>query len=147
MKTEIYVMTEDDIVFVAALEKQCFSAPWNENMLRPELSDKTSVFFVAKTGGAISGYIGSHDILGEIYISNICTGIEYRNKGIAKMLIEKLISYAKENNAEFITLEVRKSNEPAINLYNSFGFEKQGIRKSFYSNPTEDGYIMTYVLK
>lgn len=147
MNTEINIMTEDDITFVAALEKQCFSTPWNEHMLKPELSDKTAVFFVAKTEGEVSGYIGSHNVLGEIYISNICTGKEFRNKGIAKMLIEHLICYAKNNKAEFLTLEVRKSNEPAISLYRSFGFEKQGIRKKFYSNPTEDGYIMTYVLK
>ena len=44
---------------------------------------------------------------------------------------------------DFISLEVRKSNEPAIALYKSFGFEQNGLRKNYYKNPTEDALIMT----
>ena len=42
-----------------------------------------------------------------------------------------------------MTLEVRKSNAPARALYERFGFETLGERKSYYINPREDAVIMT----
>ena len=50
-------------------------------------------------------------------------------------------------NADFVTLEVRKSNGPAIRLYEKCGFEKAGERKNFYSTPTEDALLYTLYLK
>ena len=45
-------------------------------------------------------------------------------------------------NINEIFLEVRASNEPAIKLYSSFGYEQIAVRKRFYSNPIEDAIIM-----
>ena len=67
-----------------------------------------------------------------------------RRKGIATSLIRKLIEYGAENNLDYITLEVRQSNIPAINLYSNNGFEKVGVRKKYYSTPTEDAILMNY---
>jgi len=58
------------------------------------------------------------------------------------MLIQSLISYSRENGISAITLEVRKSNIPAITLYESFGFVRAGLRKNYYSNNNEDAIIM-----
>ena len=52
-----------------------------------------------------------------------------------------------ENEMNFITLEVRKSNAPAINLYQKMGFENVGIRPRFYTAPDEDAVIMTKNIK
>ena len=75
----------------------------------------------------------------EGYVTNVAVLCDYRRQGIA----EKLISRAMENDMDFITLEVRKSNAPAIALYEKAGFEAVGIRPKFYSNPDEDAVIMT----
>ncbi len=138
-------MTEQYIPRVAELEKQCFSTPWSETALSEELSNSFARFFVALSNGEIVGYIGSHNVLGEVYITNVAVFPEYRKKGIGEALIKKLIEAVKNENADFITLEVRKSNASAIKLYEKCGFCAVGERKSFYEKPCEDAILMTKI--
>ncbi len=76
---------------------------------------------------------------GEGYVTNVAVLPEYRRRGIA----QRLIFAEFENEMDFITLEVRKSNTPAIRLYEKAGFENVGIRPHFYTSPDEDAVIMT----
>ena len=87
--------------------------------------------------------MGMHNICSQGYITNVAVFEQYRGKGIASALMEKIIGYAEKNNMEFISLEVRQSNHPAISLYLKYGFKKMGIRKNFYNKPCEDAVIMT----
>ena len=72
---------------------------------------------------------------------------EKRGKGYGKILVNHLIKQSEAERAFFITLEVRKSNENAIKLYEKCGFKLIGERKNFYSKPTEDALIYTYYLE
>jgi ribosomal-protein-alanine N-acetyltransferase len=63
------------------------------------------------------------------------------------MLFAKLEDIATEKELSFITLEVRESNESAINFYDSQGFEKIAVRKNYYSNPIENAVLMTKYYK
>lgn len=137
-------MSEEHIPSLVELEKICFSVPWTENGFAEELGNAFARFFVAELNGKIAGYIGSHNILGEVYITNVAVFPDYRGKGIAKKLIKKILDLSYEERADFVTLEVRKSNASAINLYKNTGFEIVGERKKFYSSPTEDALLMTY---
>lgn len=141
------VMTEAHIEEIARLEKECFSSPWSEACLKSELNNNFARFFVAFCDGKISGYIGSHNIIGEVYITNVAVFSEYRRKGVGKALVEFLVDRMKSENAEFVTLEVRRSNINAISLYEKCGFQKVGERKSFYEKPVEDAILMTYFIK
>ena len=85
-------------------------------------------------------------VLDEGYIANLAVKEKYRRKGVANALLQKVVDTAKENNLAFVSLEVREGNTPAINLYNKFGFTKQGVRKNFYRNPTANGLILTKFL-
>ena len=60
---------------------------------------------------------------------------------------EALIDRANEKDLSFVTLEVRKSNVPAIELYIKNGFSEVGLRKNYYTKPTEDAILMTRFLK
>ena len=82
-------------------------------------------------------------ILDEGYITNIAVTAAARRNGIATALMEKMLGYARQNKLKMMSLEVRQSNETAINFYCSYGFEIVGYRKNYYTNPTEDGHIMT----
>ena len=137
-------MTEQHISRVAELEKQCFSTPWSETALSEELSNKFARFFVALLNGEIVGYIGAHNILGEVYITNVAVSKAFRRKGIAEKLIKTLVGFCENEGMEFVTLEVRRSNEAAKKLYSKMGFEEVGERKDFYENPREDAILMTY---
>ena len=136
-------MTEQHIKCIAELEKQSFSTPWSEAAILKELSNKFARFFVALLNGKVVGYIGSHNVLGEVYITNVAVFPEYRNKGIGEKLIQKFVEEIQNENAEFITLEVRKSNVSAIKLYEKCGFCAVGERKNFYEKPCEDAILMT----
>ena len=144
MNITIEKMGESHIEKLAVIEKDCFSTPWSENALREELENSYARFLVAVCDGEVSGYIGAHNILGEVYITNVAVSEKHRRKGMGEKLINSLISVCEIENAEFITLEVRESNKPAINLYKKMNFKDVGKRKNFYENPREDAILMTY---
>lgn len=134
------------IPYLAELEKVCFSTPWSENALATELQNGYARFLTALCDGAVAGYIGAHNILGEVYITNVAVAPEYRGQGIGRKLVNALVDLSKDEKAEFVTLEVRKSNSAAIKLYENTGFKKAGERKNFYEAPREDALLMTYGL-
>ena len=147
MNIEIKKMTTSHIEEIAKLEKECFSSPWSEDGLKTELNNNFACFFVAFSGDEIAGYIGSHNVLGEVYITNVAVFPEFRRNGVGKALVEFLVNKMKEENAEFVTLEVRKSNLSAISLYEKCGFQNVGERRKFYEKPVEDAILMTYFIK
>ncbi len=136
-------MGEGHISAVAEIEKECFSSPWSEEGLRSELTNDGAYFFVATQADALLGYGGMHITLDEGYIANIAVTDTARKKGVASAVLTRLIATAKEKGCAFLSLEVRKSNTPAIALYEKFGFEMVGERKNFYTSPTENAIIMT----
>lgn len=147
MDLKIEKMTSSHIEEIANLEKECFSSPWSADGLKSELDNNFARFYVAFSGEKIAGYIGSHNVLGEVYITNVAVFSEFRRNGIGKTLVEFLVNEMKKENADFVTLEVRKSNLNAISLYEKCGFEKVGERKNFYEKPIEDAILMTNYIK
>lgn len=140
-------MELSDIEGVYSLECECFSKPWSLDGIKSELDNKNAHFYVAKDNQEVVGYVGSYIILDECTIANIAVTKSARNKGVATALLNKIIEVADDFECSFVTLEVRKSNESAIALYNKFLFKNCGVRKNFYDSPKEDGVIMTKVLK
>ncbi len=124
---------------VFEIEKVCFSNPWSRSDLADQLELETSHFLVADIDGKAVGYMGLQIFSGEGYVTNVAVLPEYRGQGIALALISENL----KNKMDFMTLEVRESNIPAIRLYEKAGFENVGIRPNFYSNPNENAIIMT----
>ena len=135
-------MTSDHVAQIADLEKLCFSDPWSENSIASELENKLSLWLVALEDGKVVGYVGSQTVLGWTDMMNIAVHPDYRRRGIAESLVEKLVDALKANQAENLTLEVRISNTPAISLYEKLGFAQVGLRKNYYHNPKEDALIL-----
>lgn len=131
--------TFDDSGEIEKIEKACFSTPWSLNSIEESLKNECSVFYLAELDSQVVGYMGLQIFSGEGYVTNIGVLPEYRKMGIATALIEAQM----QNEMDFITLEVRQSNVPAISLYNKLGFEDVGVRKNYYSNPTENAVLMT----
>ena len=129
---------------IAQLEELCFPDPWTEDMFIQLLSNPLAVFITAQKDGEVVGYAGIYHILSEGQLMNIAVKEEYRRLGIAEKMFDFILEYAKENDIEVITLEVRKENDPAISLYEKLGFEKVGERPGYYSHPTDDAVLMNY---
>lgn len=140
---EIYNMTEEDVPFIAQVEKECFSEPWSEKAIRDELNNESALFFVAKKEGSFLGYIGMHTVVDECYIANIAVMSACRRQGVGDVLLKHGENAAKQRGCSFISLEVRVSNLAAKSLYEKHGYTVQGERKNFYREPTENALIMT----
>jgi ribosomal-protein-alanine N-acetyltransferase len=77
-----------------------------------------------------------------IHVTNVGVLPEYRGLGIGELLMRSLMAAAKTRGAKKMTLEVRKSNYIAQNLYSKLGFEPIGIRRGYYLDDREDAVIM-----
>lgn len=124
------------------LEKQCFSLPWTKEQFLESLENSFSIFLMATIKTQFAGYIGLYLIADEAQILNLAVKEQFRKKGIGEALIKKAEKNAKQKGANKLFLEVRVSNKNAINLYEKCGFSKDGIRKNFYENPSEDALLM-----
>lgn len=143
LSLKISPMVHSHIDGVALIEKECFSTPWTKDGIESELSNENARFFVAEYMGETAGYLGMHIVLDECYIANVAVREKFRRKGIADKLLSVGEEKAKKESCAFISLEVRVSNEKAIALYKKRGYNEVGIRKNFYSDPTENALIMT----
>ena len=131
----------------ARLETLCFSRPWSRQALAEELENPTAFFLAAEDDtGELLGYAGMHVVCGEGYIDNVAVFPQARRRGVGRLLVQSLVQWLREHEGVFLTLEVRPSNEPAISLYGSLGFEEVGRRPRFYESPTEDALLMTLYL-
>lgn len=136
-------VTHKDAEGIAALESECFSSPWSADGVKGELDTGCALFFKAERDGALAGYISCRCVADTAYVNNVAVSEAYRGKGIASSLLSLLCFGSIRSGAQFVTLEVRPSNTPAVSLYTKFGFAEAGRRKNFYTDPREDGLILT----
>ena len=135
-------MLPGDLEQVAGIEQQTFSEPWSKQSFADSMDKESNRYLVAEQNGEILGYCGLWGIVDEGDICNVAVKERARNKGIAYGMLCELLIQGQKMGLRAYTLEVRVSNRSAIHLYHKLGFEDAGIRKSFYSKPTEDALIM-----
>ena len=139
----IVPMDECHLDAAAELERRCFSRPWSREMLREELTQEFALYLAAVDGkGTLMGYVGAHLAADEAAINNVATAPEFRRQGVGETLLRRLIEIGRERGARHFYLEVRQSNDPAMALYTKLGFRELGLRKNYYSDPTEHAVIM-----
>jgi len=142
-KIIIEPMKIKDLDEVLEIENHCFTTPWSRYAFTCELRDNQfSYYIVAKIDNKTVGYAGMWIILNEAHVTNVGVLPEYRGMGIGELLMRTLMAIAKSKNADKMTLEVRKSNYVAQNLYTKLGFEPRGIRRGYYQDNKEDAVIM-----
>jgi len=122
-----------------------FDEFWTSSVLEEELKNKNSYYIVAKQNEEIVGFAGIWFSVDDIHITNIVVRKDLRGNGIGSILLKELIKISKSTDKQFLTLEVKDTNEPAKILYAKYGFKVQGIRKKYY-NSKEDAIIMTLII-
>ena len=91
----------------------------------------------------IAGFLGLWFVLDEAHVIVIgLRGVD-RRKGVGELLFISALEQALANNSKVVSLEVRRSNDVAIELYRKYGFQKVGLRIRYYSDNGEDAVIMT----
>ncbi len=142
MEIHIEIMSAEHIPLVAAIERECFALPWNEESLGLFLGEGGFCMVAVDEQGRVQGYAGMLTVLDEGQIANVAVTASARRQGLGRSLICALEREAKERDICMLSLEVRGSNGAARSLYLSQGWEEVGVRKSFYSSPREDGIVM-----
>lgn len=135
-------MRKEDLEQVSTMEAACFSMPWSKKSFEENLNRSDAVYVVARDGDKVLGYCGAYVILNEADINQVAVEPLHRKKGVGGKMLAALLEKLGKAGADAVTLEVRKSNEAAIALYESMGFVTEGIRKNFYEKPVEDALIM-----
>lgn len=135
-------MTMADVDGVAAVEAATFPKPWSRDAFISEMNNVAARYMVAELDGQIIGFAGAWIIIDESHITNIAILSEHRGKGYGRLVTEALLQYLSNLGAAYATLEVRRSNEVAQQLYASLGFLRLGVRKRYYEDNQEDAIIM-----
>lgn len=145
MKTNIRKAKISDLDAIKEIEDESFIKPFTKEDLLYEISQNpVSIFLVLEKDGLVVGFIDYWVTFDSATIDQIAVKKNERNQGFAKILLEKSINDLKElGEVSFFTLEVRASNEPAINLYKSFDFQKVTIKEKYY----DDGEDAIYMVK
>lgn len=132
-------LTINDVDYIEQifdLEKEIFvNSAFNKTYLETLTKGENSFIYVYLIEDKVCGYLMVLDSIDIYEILAIATVEEYRNKGFAQELLDKI-------KTKDIFLEVRESNERAINFYKKNDFKQISIRKGYYSDPTEDAIIM-----
>ncbi|MEA2554582.1 MAG: [ribosomal protein S18]-alanine N-acetyltransferase [Fimbriimonadaceae bacterium] len=135
-------LLEEHIPPILLIEKESNGAPWSERSFRNELDHPFGIFLVAMENGQVVGYAGEWLVVDEAHITTVAVAPEHRRKGIGRAITIELLQLAKERGMVCSTLEVRASNEAAIELYKQLGYVETARRRSYYPDNQEDARVM-----
>lgn len=141
-------MKVEDLPSILEIEKELFSSPWKEEDFLFELTQNPFArYTVLLEQNEVVGYIGYWLKEPYVEITNVAVRSSYQRQGYAKKLVASCIEEGIKSGSAIFTLEVRFSNIPAIQLYESFGFKSVTVRKNYYTDPIEDAYLMMKEVK
>ncbi len=126
--------TEKDLPKLMALERACFADAWTTEMMKNEFLRDGFCGVLAEEDGEIVGYLCGYALFEDAELLKTAVVQERRGKGIGGLLLDAFTEKVLLQGAEKIFLEVRVSNEAALHLYVSCGFEKTRIRKRYYAD-------------
>ena len=133
-----------DVAAVLEIERLSFSSPWPAFAFEQELTaNRLAHYRVARLDGRVVAFGGIWLMVDEAHITTFGVHPDHRRRGIGRRLLLCLAEAAIQLGSARMTLEVRVSNEPAQNLYRSFGFQVSGRRVAYYSDDGEDALVMT----
>ncbi len=134
----------EDVDGVIQIEQLCYGDHhWSKESFLNELRNDLAYYYSLYTKeGELAGYAGCWHILEEAHITTIAVAPNFRRKHFAQALLKQIIDDCYSAKIKYITLEVRVSNTPAINLYTKYGFSSFGTRKKYYQDNNEDALIM-----
>lgn len=137
-----------DVPALSRIERDSFDSPWSAEEITKDVTSKDGGTYVAviESAGETAGYAEMRTVAGEAQIYNIVIDRAFRGRGFGEKLLRHLIDKAKELGCRLMTLEVRGSNEAAMELYRKLGFREVGRRRGYYSKGGEDAVLMDLAL-
>lgn len=136
--------TPADLDAVIEIETASFTSPWTREMYVAELQNVgVSFCYLARdASGTPVGFCSFWRVVDELHINNLAVAEPFRRRGIARTLLTHVMSEGARMGARRATLEVRRSNDAARQLYAQLGFFAAGVRRAYYTNPIEDALVL-----
>ena len=140
--TVIRRLVPGDVEAVVAIEQATFSLPWHRNVFMSMLVKPEALCLGYVVDGRLTGYLIADMFVDVWHVMNLAVSAASRRRHVASDLLERYFEFTESAPHRGHTLEVRVSNEPAIQLYRSYGFVATGVRRGYYSDNREDALIM-----
>ncbi len=134
-------LTYPDLPQVMAIERRAFPTPWSLAMFVLELSKRSGICLAALAAERLVGYLICSRYDTVWHVMNVAVDPDMQGRGVASALLADLYRRVADERARY-TLEVRRSNDVAIHLYEREGFRPAGIRRRYYQDNGEDALIM-----
>jgi ribosomal-protein-alanine N-acetyltransferase len=143
VRIDLRALEAGDLDALESIERLSYPSPWSRAMFAAELQKPGALSLGAyQESGALVGYAIVSRYVDAWHVMNIAVTPEFRRRGIAQTLLERLFELTLTDPRRGYTLEVRVSNVDAIRLYERLGFEARGIRRGYYTDNREDALIM-----
>jgi ribosomal-protein-alanine N-acetyltransferase len=134
-------LTSDWLPAVLDLDQLCFGGLWSQDGYQRELDSPNSELLILHDQRLIG--IGCYwAIVDEAHITLVGIHPNQQRQGLGELMLIALLDRARQRKMRHATLEVRASNQSAINLYKKFGFRLAGTRKGYYTDNGEDALIL-----
>ena len=130
-------MIVEDLDKVTEIENRLFSDPWTKEGFFTFLTKDNTMFFVIEEKEKILAYCSMQTVL------NVAVSPDRQREGIGYFLVDSMLRMAEMSGIHIVHLEVREGNGTARRLYERLGFKEDGLRKDYYTDPTENAVLMT----
>ena len=145
MTIELRRLTLADLPAIERIERNAYPTPWSRSMFAGELAKPSSICLGAVDVDAaeqLVAYLIISRYADAWHVMNVAVHEDYRSRGVATMLLNRLFDLTAGDDRRGYTLEVRVSNTGAIRLYERLGFVARGVRRGYYTDNREDALIM-----
>ena len=134
----------NDLSAIERIEQRSYPTPWSRSMFAGELAKPSSICLGAfdSESGVLAGYLIISRYVDAWHVMNVAVAPDYRRRGIATTMLDRLFELTAGDRRRGYTLEVRVSNDKAISLYERLGFRSRGLRRGYYTDNREDALIM-----
>ena len=124
-------MTPDDLDAVMAIEQSAYSHPWSRGNFRDSLNPLFDAHCLWLEGELLGYFLAMHGVE-EMHLLNITVAPARQGQGWGHMMLDALSLLSRSQGAQWLWLEVRQSNQRALQVYERHGFRQVSIRKDYY---------------
>ena len=142
-------MQADDLENVMAIEQTAYSHPWTRGNFRDALASGYWAQCL-RVHDELLGYVVAMEGVQETHLLNITVAPARQGQGWAHMMLDALSLWSRRQGAQWLWLEVRESNQRALQVYERYGFRRVGLRKDYYPadrQQREHAVVMSLNLK
>ena len=136
-------MKIDDLKKTLEIEKESFPVPWTYDMFFSELTrNRYAKYFILEKNNEVMGYLGLWHKGTGFHITNIAIVEKFRRRGYGKIFLKFIEKIAASYKIKKISLEVRRSNCIAQDMYRKYGYKVISFLRNYYQEEKEDALVM-----